>query len=61
MFVDIYEYVVCNGIKIILNLCGDNKGSFWYEDEVVVVKDFGINYVDFGMSVCKDFDFDRIR
>lgn len=57
----IHEFASRNGIKTILNLRGDNKGSPWYDNEVAAAKELGINHIDFGMSARQELNSQRIE
>lgn len=56
----IHEYATRNGIKTILNLRGENKGSPWYDNEVAAAKELGITHIDFGMSARRELDSQSI-
>jgi protein tyrosine/serine phosphatase len=47
---DIARYAKSYGIKTIINLRGENKGSPWYDDEVAKARELAITLVDFRMS-----------
>ena len=47
---DIAEYVKDYGIRSIINLRGENKGSPWYDAEIHDAKAAGITHIDFRMS-----------
>lgn len=47
---DIVRYAQDHGIKTIINLRGENKGSAWYDTEIAQSQKFGIHHVDFRMS-----------
>jgi len=47
------SYVRANGIKTIINLRGYHPGAEWYDREVAMAKDLGIEHIDFGMSASK--------
>lgn len=47
------SYVRANGIKTVINLRGEHRGVAWYDREVGMAKDLGIEHIDFGMSASK--------
>lgn len=47
------SYVKANGIKTVINLRGYHPGSKWYDREVAMAKDLGVEHIDFGMSASK--------
>ncbi len=47
---DLDRVIKADGIKTILNLRGDNTGTDWYDDEVIVSKRDGVKHLDFAMS-----------
>ncbi len=47
---DIARYQKTYGIKTIINLRGESRGSSWYDAEIAEAKQLGINHVDFHMS-----------
>jgi len=51
---DIAAYKRTHGIKTIINLRGENKGSPWYDAEIAAAKQLGIAHVDFGMSAKRE-------
>ncbi len=44
------QYQQQYGIRTIINLRGENRGSAWYDHEVAAAKDLGITHIDFRMS-----------
>lgn len=47
---DLHHYARKHGIRSVINLRGENKGSNWYDDEVASAKALGLNHYDFRMS-----------
>lgn len=47
---DIRQYVASHGIKTIVNLRGENKGSVWYDNEIAQARKMGVGHIDFRMS-----------
>ena len=51
---DIARYQKIYGIKTIINLRGENRGSSWYDAEITEAKQLGITHVDFRMSARRE-------
>lgn len=51
---DIAQYQKTHGIKTIINLRGENRGSPWYDAEIAEAKLLGITHVDFRMSAKRE-------
>ena len=51
---DLSRYAMAHGIKTIVNLRGENRGSSWYDAEIAESKQLGISHVDFRMSARRD-------
>ena len=51
---DIARYQKTYGIKTIINLRGENRGSPWYDAEFAKAKQLGITHVDFRMSARRE-------
>ena len=47
---DIAEYKEDYGIRSVLNLRGENKGTDWYDDETAEAKAQGVKHINFRMS-----------
>jgi protein tyrosine/serine phosphatase len=43
-------YVKRYGIRTVINLRGSNEGRAWYDGEVAMARDLGIDHVDYRMS-----------
>lgn len=46
----IADYQREHGVRTILNLRGENRGSDWYDKEVATARRLGIRHIDFKMS-----------
>jgi protein tyrosine phosphatase (PTP) superfamily phosphohydrolase (DUF442 family) len=44
------------GIKSVINLRGENRGSWWYDDEIEVTAARGVSHFDVRMSAVRDTD-----
>lgn len=51
---DISRYNRDYGIKTVLNLRGENRGSAWYDTEVREAKAAGVTHIDFRMSAGRE-------
>jgi protein tyrosine/serine phosphatase len=51
---DIARYQKTYGIKTIINLRGENRGSSWYDAEIAEAKQLGITHIDFRMSARRE-------
>lgn len=47
---DLQEAVQKYGIRTVINLRGENKGTDWYDEEVQAAKQCGLIHVNFGIS-----------
>jgi protein tyrosine/serine phosphatase len=51
---DIAHYQKAHGVKTIINLRGENRGSPWCDAEIAEAKQLGIIHVDFRMSARRE-------
>lgn len=49
------------GIKSIINLRGENKGTQWYDDELEASRHLGINHMDFRMKSSHVLDYQNAQ
>lgn len=47
---ELERYVQRVGVRTVINLRGENRGSPWYDEEVAAARRLGITHVDFRMS-----------
>lgn len=47
---ELEQYVQRVGVRTVINLRGENRGSPWYDEEVAAARRLGIAHVDFRMS-----------
>jgi protein tyrosine phosphatase (PTP) superfamily phosphohydrolase (DUF442 family) len=50
------DVIAAYGIKSVINLRGDNSGSWWYDDEVKVTAARGASHFDVRMTALRDTD-----
>lgn len=50
------RFIEAEGIRSVINLRGENRGSEWYDAEVAATAAAGARHVDFRMSSRRDFD-----
>lgn len=48
--------IAAYGIKAVINLRGENRGSWWYDDEVKVTTAHGASHFDVRMTALRDTD-----
>ncbi len=49
-----------HGIKSVLNLRGAAEGQTWYQDEVAVSKQFGVEHFDFPLSATRELNAEEM-
>jgi protein tyrosine/serine phosphatase len=48
------------GVKAVLNLCGEQPGTPWYEGEVEVARRRGVSFVNLGMSANTELEAKQV-
>jgi protein tyrosine/serine phosphatase len=50
------DVIAAYGIKSVINLRGENRGSWWYDNEVEVTAAHGVSHFDVRMTALRDTD-----
>lgn len=56
---DLATWTRQTGIRSVINLRGAHEGTPWYDDEVAMAANLGLQHYDFAMSASKQMDRDR--
>jgi protein tyrosine/serine phosphatase len=56
---EIEAYKIKYNISTIINLRGSNSGKSWYDSEIQISKDLGIDHIDFDMSSKKELTSEK--